>query len=320
MRRLWRLLAAHRDYRLLLSAGLVSLTGDWVLLIGLSFSVYAITRSTLASGAMVLAAYVPQLLLGSVAGVFVDRWNRRLTMVAADVLMAAGLVPLVFVHDSAHVWIVYVVAFFETSVEQFFTPAERAVVPHLVDADELVAANGANGQTQGMARLTGSALGGLVAGLGGVAAIALVDGATFLVSAALLLGIRSLPEAVDRGEVGERLAQVGREWVSGVRLLLRKPLLRLIAVFLAVTSIGEGVVSTMFAPFLTGVLHASAPAYGLILAFQAVGGIAGGLAVAAFGHRWSPRTLVGVGAVLFGVTDLVLFLYPLVWHVLWPAG
>ena len=317
MRRLWRLLAAHRDYRLLLTAGVVSLTGDWVLLIGLTYAVYTLTGSTLASGTMLLAAYVPQVVLGSVAGVFVDRWNRRLTMVATDLLMAAGLVPLVFVHDAGRVWIVYLVVLWESSIEPFFTPAERAVVPHLVDADELVAANGANGQIQGVARLGGSALGGLVAGFGGLAAVALLDGVSFLVSAVLLLGIRSLPRAVDRGR---RLADVGREWLSGMRLLLRKPLLRLTFTFIAVVSVGEGVVTTLFAPFLTGVLHASAPAYGLILALQAVGGIAGGLVVAAYGQRLSPRALVGVGGLLFGATDLLLFLYPLVWHVLWPAG
>jgi Na+/melibiose symporter-like transporter len=319
MHRLWRLLAAHRDYRLLLTAGLVSLTGDWVLTIGLTFSVYALTGSTLASGAMVLAAFAPQL-LGSLAGVFVDRWNRKITMVVTDVLLAVGLLPLLLVHDASRVWIVYLVALWESSVEQFFTPAERAAVPHLVDEDELVAANGANGQIQGIARLVGSALGGVAAGFGGLTAVAVVDGASFLVSAGLLVLIRALPKAPERGEVRQRLAAVGQEWRAGIQVVLRKPLLRLIFVFLAVTSIGEGVVTTLFAPFLTGVLHAGAAAYGVILALQAVGGIAGGLAVAAYGHRWSPRTLVGVGAVLFGGIDLLLFLYPLVGHALWPAG
>jgi Na+/melibiose symporter-like transporter len=315
------MLAAHRDYRLLLSAGLVSLTGDWVLTIGLTYSVYTLTGSTLASGTMLLAAVVPQVLLGSVAGVFVDRWNRRVTMVVADLLLALGLVPLLFVHDAHRVWIVYLVALWEGCVEPFFAPAERAVVPHLVNEDELVAANGANGQIQGISRLVGSALGGLAAGFGGLAAVAVVDGISFLLSAGLLTRIRTVPGAPDRtAEVRGRLAAVGREWHSGLRLVLRKPLLRLVFVFLAVTSIGEGVVTTMFAPFITGVLHADAPTYGLILAVQAIGGIVGGLAVATYGHRLPPRVLIGAGGLLFGAFDLLLFLYPLVWHVLWPAG
>jgi Na+/melibiose symporter-like transporter len=76
-RSLVRLLVRNRDYRLLLVAGLVSLTGDAVMLVGLTFLVYVLTGSTLASGLTLLASLLPQITLGSVAGVFVDRWDRR---------------------------------------------------------------------------------------------------------------------------------------------------------------------------------------------------------------------------------------------------
>lgn len=73
MKRAWLLLARHRDYRLLLAAGLVSLTGDWILIVGLTYWVYRLTGSTLASGIMLLVTFSPQFLLGSVAEVFADR-------------------------------------------------------------------------------------------------------------------------------------------------------------------------------------------------------------------------------------------------------
>src|SRR3954451_6991661 len=91
----WRLLRRRRDLRLLLSAGLVSMTGDWLLGIGLAYSVYALTGSTIASAIALLANFVPAMLAGLVAGVFVDRWDRKRTMVAANLLLALGLVPLV---------------------------------------------------------------------------------------------------------------------------------------------------------------------------------------------------------------------------------
>lgn len=69
----WTLLRVNRDYRLLLSAGLVSLSGDWVLAVGLGYYVYLLTGSTLASGTVLLASVLPGTLLGSVAGVFADR-------------------------------------------------------------------------------------------------------------------------------------------------------------------------------------------------------------------------------------------------------
>src|SRR6185312_1369661 len=61
---------------LLLGAGLISLTGDWVLRVGLAYYIYALTGSTLASATMLLASFVPQIVLSSLAGALVDRWDR----------------------------------------------------------------------------------------------------------------------------------------------------------------------------------------------------------------------------------------------------
>ena len=99
---------------------------------GLTYLVYRLTGSTPASGIMLLAWRPPQILLSSLAGVLADRRDRRLTMVFADLLLAAGLFPLLLVHDAGQVWVVYLVAFWEGAVEQFFTPAQAASVPHLV--------------------------------------------------------------------------------------------------------------------------------------------------------------------------------------------
>ena len=70
-----RSVAHNRNLRLLLAAGLVSQTGDWLLATGLSFQIYALTGSTMASAAALFATQLPQVLVGSVAGVFVDRWT-----------------------------------------------------------------------------------------------------------------------------------------------------------------------------------------------------------------------------------------------------
>ena len=140
MRATWRLLAGHRDLQLLFGAGLISMIGDWILRIGLVYYVYALTSSTMASALAMLASFVPQVLLGSVAGIFVDRWDRRRTMVASNLLLAAGLLPLLLVDDASRVWIAYAVLFWEGLVAQFFIPAEQALIPSLVDDSQLVGA------------------------------------------------------------------------------------------------------------------------------------------------------------------------------------
>jgi Na+/melibiose symporter-like transporter len=254
----------ERDLRLLLSAGLVSVTGDWVLRVGLAYSVYALTGSTLASAVMLLCSFVPQIVLGSVAGVFVDRWSPRRTMVAADLLLAAGLLPLLLVHRPGQVWIGYAVAAWEGCVQQFFDPAEQRLIPRVAGEGHLVAANALVGQNRDVSRLVGSALGGVVAAVGGIALLALVDAASFLVSAGLLLHVRDRPGPGSSLPGG--LRRVRAEWIDGLRLSARRRVLRTIMIFLLITSIGEGVMNTLFAPFARSVLHAGAGGYGVIVA------------------------------------------------------
>jgi MFS family permease len=90
-------------------------------------------------------------------------------------------------------------------------------------------------------------------------------------------------------------------------------------VFVLVTSTGEGIMSTLFAPFVRHVLHGSNQAYGLVVAVQAVGGIVGGFIVAAVAHRVSAERLLSLGAVAFGAVDLAIFCYPLGYVAVWPA-
>jgi Na+/melibiose symporter-like transporter len=153
MRATWRMLAGRRDLRLVLSAGIISMTGDWILTIGLIYTVYATTGSTVASALAMASAFAPQVLLGAVAGVFADRWDRKRTMIAANLLLAAGLLPLLLVRGAGQVWIIFAVMFWEGAVQQFFSPAEQAMVPRLVPDDELVTANAASGQVANVSRL-----------------------------------------------------------------------------------------------------------------------------------------------------------------------
>ncbi|MDX6308190.1 MAG: hypothetical protein QOI06_1236 [Nocardioidaceae bacterium] len=323
MRALVRLLAANRDYRLLLTAGVISMTGDWVLHVGLTFLVYQITGSTLASGTMLLASFLPSILLGSVAGVMVDRWDRRTTMVVANVLQVLGLLPLLTVHDSGTIWVVYVVAGYQGCVEQFFTPAEQALIPHLVPERDLLGANGVNSQVRDLARLVGSGVGGVIATVGGISGLAFFDAASFALAAGLLALIRYRPAAVaapsaGHGEIGS-WSRALADWRAGLRACASSRPLRVILMFGAVTAMGEGIMGTLFAPFVRDVLHGSGSDFGVIVGIQAVGGIVGGLCVTSAGHRWSAYALFGWGAVAFGMVDLALFLYPLVLPGIWPA-
>jgi MFS family permease len=326
VRALWQVLREHRDFRYLVGAGLVSLTGDYVLGVGLAFYVYDLTGSTLASAASLLSVYVPSILLSSLAGVFVDRWNRKTTMIASNLILAVGLAPLLLVNERGEVWIVYVVGAFEGIVELFFAPAEQALLPRLVSDRNLTTANAVNGQMRDLSRLVGSALGGVLIATGGIKVLAVADAATFLVSALLLSRIRAdgrpEPSEVEHAEVHvnpSRLRALADEWRAGLRLAVTQPVLRVILLFTFIATLGEGIMGTLFVPFVRDVLHGSGEDYGVVVAVQAIGGVVGGLVAASVGQRYSAARMFGVGCIVFGFIDLTMFLYPLVYVAVWPA-
>jgi MFS family permease len=116
-----------------------------------------------------------------------------------------------------------------------------------------------------------------------------------------------------------RVATLVDEWRVGLRATWHSTMIRTLVIFTLITSTGEGIMGTLFAPYVREVLHSGAQVYGLISGVQAIGGIIGGFFVASLATRWSPVVMLGAGAVAFGFVDLAIFLYPLAWVSPWPA-
>ncbi|HWS35018.1 MAG TPA: MFS transporter [Actinoplanes sp.] len=302
----------ERDIRLLAGANLISCTGDWALRTGLAYQIYAITGSTAASATAVLAALLPRLLLGPVAGTCADRWDRRRTVIVTNLLLGLCLLPLAAVHGPGQVWIVYLVLAVQSGLAVLFSTAEAALVPALAGDGDLVTANALNGQARDVARLLGAAVGGVVAGFGGIGMLAAVAAGTYVTAAGLLGLIRRRP--------GTGVTEATRwEGFSGLRIAWSNRTLRVLMVYTVITGIGEAAMSTLMAPFVRDVLGGSAGTYGTIMSAQAVGGLIGGAVTTVVGHRFPPRLLLGGGTLAFGVVDLALFLYPLADPSPWPA-
>jgi MFS family permease len=300
------LLLRNRNFALLWSGGLLSLLGDWVMITGLPLVVYQLTGSTLALGSTVIAGAVPRVLVSTFAGVFVDRWDRRRTMLVCDLLLGLGLLPLLWVNSADRLWLLGVVVVFESSVAQFYRPAEAAILPCVVEEMDLVRANALNGLNMNVARLVGPGLGALLVALGGLTAVALVDAASFALAAlsVMLVRVAATPAPTED--------RVWRLWQEGLQLVRREHIPRLLCVFFAITSVGEGLIATLYVPFVTRVLQGSEFTYGAMLSAQAVGGLIGSAAVGRFGGRIAAGTLMGTSAVMFGLLDLCIFYSPLI--------
>ena len=306
----------QRNFALLWFGGLVSLIGDWVLNVGLPIYVFLLTHSILVLSIALLAVRLPSILLGSVAGVFVDRWNRKRTMVVTNLLLAVALLPLLLVRTADRVWIVYVVAFAESGIEQFFVPAENALLPALVGNEHLVPANSLNSLSSNLARLVGPALGGLTAAAFGLDGIVLADAASFLCASALIALIAAPPRQPGAPRSGLAAAEAGaiarvwREWIDGLRVIVHERTLAVLLLTFSFTALGEGVFGVLYPVFVNRVLHGVALLIGELMSAQAVGGLIGGLLVGLVGRRVMSRWVIGLCSVAFGLIDLAIFNTP----------
>ena len=297
----------HRDFALLWVAGLVSVAGDNALIVALPLHAYELTGSAAAAGVFA-AAVLPRVLLGSVAGVFVDRWDRKRTMVATDLLRAALLLPLLAAGSADLLWLVFLVRAALGTVRLFFDPAESALLPRLVGEERLVAANALNALNNNVGMLVGPAVGGLLYARYGLGVVVAADAATFLASAALVAAIRSdaRPDAGSVADAASAWGRFWREWGEGLRLVGRNRALRTVFAASFLGAAEAGTFAAGLAPLAVDVLRGGEAGAGLLLSAQAVGGLAAGALIAGVAARRPPRLLFGGALVGLGLSDLGL--------------
>lgn len=282
----------QRDFSLLWFGGVLSVIGDYFLFIALPFFVYERTGSVLATGAMFAAETVPRLLFGSVAGVFVDRWDRKRTMVISDLSRALILLPLLVVAAGGPLALVYAVAFVEASVSMLFLPAKSATIPNLVAERDLTAANSLDSLSEEVPSLIGPLLGGALLGVVGLSGLVLLDVGTYLASALLISMIGAPTAAPDEepdvtAEVAvSAWANALKEWLGGLRLIGRDRSIAVLFGVISVATVGEGAVTVLWIIFFRDVLGSGAQEFGYFIAAYGVGGILGGILLG-----WSSRLI-----------------------------
>jgi MFS family permease len=294
---------------LLFWAGLVSVAGDWMLMAVLPYVVYVRTGSTLATAGMTVAELVPGILLGSVAGVLVDRWDRRRLLVVVNLLQAGTVLGLwVTVAESALLWIVYAVAAAQSALSSFSLPAENSLLPALVPPDELVPANALNALNNRVGRLVGLASGPVAYAFGGLGAVVLLDAISFVAAAGLLARVRARP-AVSASEEQES-SHFLAEWLDGFRLVRRDRSIGILFVVFGLMTFGGTMLDPLSAPWVRDVLRGGPAEYALLKTVHSASGMLGSVLIGAYGGRFTPRLLCGAGSLVAGVLLAVRFNVP----------
>lgn len=291
-----------RDFKLLWSAQLVSTIGTALTDLAAGILIFNETNSAFMVGLMFAATAVPTLLVGLVAGVFVDRYDRRKIMITADLLRAGivALIPFIFILDLPLV-LLYVAVAAVSTISQFFNPANDAVLPEVATDEELAAANSWIMISSFGATSVGFALSGLLATAFDINWAFWLDSLTFLVSAALLLTVKvGKIDAQEDTSVGVVVANLK----EGVATLFGTPILRNLLATGIPVYFSFGLWNVLLLPFAIDALHASEFEYGLQEGFTSVGFVVGSLMMAKWADRFREGSWIVVATVGMGLVGV----------------
>ena len=213
------LLKRNPDFRRLYFASVISLGGDWFLLIALLGQVLTLTEQALMVAFVIAAQDLTYFLASPVAGVLVDRLDRRRLMIVCDIARAMLVLGFLLIQSEDQVWMLFVLLAATASFGAVFEPAASAALPNVVDERDLSTANALSGSLWGTMLAVGGALGGVVAGVFGRDAAIVVDSVSFVLSAILIVRVRR--PFSERRSAPEHRASVREDTVETVRYARR---------------------------------------------------------------------------------------------------
>jgi MFS family permease len=302
----------ERNFLRLWLAYVISNLGDAALAVALSITVYNGTNNKTTLGLSVVFGTLPVVLFGLVGGVFADRWNRRRTMIVADLGRALAVLLLLGIpdahfkarFDARDISLVYTASFLVASLSCFFSPARQGLLPVFVPRHRLLQANGLMMTASQAAMLLGAVLGGLLVFWIRPRGVFLFDAATFVASAMLvrlITDISTPPGAkAARGVIGLwRDAREGLEYVWASRVL--RPAL----ILLSLVVVGGAVYNTLEFPFVRDLWGGNGRQYGMLVSLSGLAALLTSLATTGPVRAASPARLLAFGFSGMGVTGLV---------------
>jgi MFS family permease len=283
------LLRGNRPFRFLWLGQVVSQMGDWFDTIAVYTIVLRLTGSGRSVALIMVARFLPSVIMGPLSGVVADRFSRRTIMIAADLMRAVVVLGFLLVRRPDQMWLVYLLTVLQLAFSAFFEPAKTAAVPSIVADHELVSANAIASVTWSVMLTLGAAIGGLVAGWFGTDVAFVLDSLTFVASALLIAGVR-FPKRPPRPKAKLTvLKALGiTDTLEGARYVKRRP--RVLAYLMVKPAWGMGGgILTLLAVFGEKIFPvAGKPATGIGVLFMARGI---GTAIGPFAaRRWAGET------------------------------
>jgi MFS family permease len=286
-----------RDFTLLWFSQLISSIGSSLTDLAAGILIFRETNSALSVGLMLMATALPGLVVGLVAGVFVDRYDRKKIMIASC-LIRMVLVAIIPFAVSLNLGLLYVIVFINSAVAQFYDPAQESVIPDVADDEELAAANSFLSISSFGSTAIGFAGAGLLASLASIEIAFYVDALTFLVSALLIIFVAVKPTVVTEA-TSVRVVVDGLR--DGFRFMAASPILRNSFISGVPAYFSFGLWNVLLLPFAINALQATEFEYGLQEGLTSLGFVVGSLLMAKITDRLREGQWIVIGMLGMGV-------------------
>ena len=299
-----------RAFQLIWLTQLIARVGNGMTAFGLGVFVYQETGQTTPGALIMLAAFLPGLLLAPLAGVLVDRFDRRLMMILSDTLSAIGLVALLgaFHLGFREVWVICACVAFSSVFEALLDPAYRATVTDLLTPEQYARASGMTQLAAAAQYLISPAVAGLVMVQFGINAVLMIDVATMVTTVSFTVivwrTIKAEPKPVEQG--------FWEDFRSGLAYFARNRGIVVLMLLVTLMTFCMGFLQTLLTPMMLDL--ADEQTLGLVRSVAAIGMVVASLAIGVFNMgnnhiRYLAIALAFGGVVVIGLgmtTDVVL--------------
>lgn len=301
----------YRNYRLFFGGQIISLTGTWMQSVAMSWLVFRLTNSPFLLGVVGFSSQIPAFLLAPVAGVLVDRWDRRRLLVFTQTLAMLQAFALAYLAltGAIQVWQIIGLSVVLGFVNAFDMPGRQSFVVDMVEnREDLGNAIALNSSMFNSARLLGPSIAGVLIALVGEGLCFLLNGVSYLAVIAALLAMRIAPRQREA-----QAAPIVQGLKEGFRYAFGFAPIRAILLLLALVSL-MGMPYTVLMPiFATDILHGGPDTLGFLMGASGVGAVVGAIYLA------SRRSVLGLGRVIpiaasiFGFGLIIFSLSGLLW-------
>jgi DHA3 family macrolide efflux protein-like MFS transporter len=298
-----RRLLTNRSFMALWVGQFISFIGDYFNYLAMPIVINRLTGSATMVGLSIMSTALPALILGPIAGVFVDRLNRRTVMIVSDVLRGVMILALLTVNSASQVWIFYLIGFLNSCASLFFFPARAAVLPLIVtDEEDWLQANGMMQIIQTIGLLAGPTLAGFTIGIWGEKIAFLVNSAGFFCSALAVMLIRVPRTTPGNNPSINLIPSLLADLREGVLFLFSSRTLIGVVICTSVAMLGVGAINVIWVPFLQRTFNIGAAGLGIVDSAQGVGMVAGGLLLGVLSSHVRKTLMSSVGICLIGIT------------------